>query len=232
MRLRFNDIAGIVSLALTLFFAALTVLFSLGADVDFSSPLVHVVLTCYAVCVTLSLFAARPQKRLSRRLGFYFTHAGIVLILLGFALFSLFGERVTAAVPIGGETYYSSVQRSNGEVCDLGFNFRIDDFSVETYEDGSDKQYTATVSFADAVTLRVEERELSVNHTLRRGGWKLYLMSYDMSSGDGYVELLLKRDPGEAVVISGAVLLLLGTVLMLMVGNAHVRSRDKDGGER
>lgn len=222
MKRRIYDIVSLVLLGITLFFIVLTLLFSSGVSVNFGGVLVTSVLTLAGILMAASLVFAKPSGNLPKRIGFYMTHGGIVLLLVGFALFELAGDSVTAAVPVGGETYYSNIQRENGEVCDLGFNFRVDSFEIETYEDGSEKQYYAGLSFADAVTLKVDTAELSVNHTLHRGGWKIYLMSYGYAA-DGigeYVNLLFRYDPGEYVVKIGVVILIAGTLLELLVGNA------------
>ena len=222
MKRRIYDIVSLILLGITLFFLALTVVFSTGSSVNFRGFAVTGVLILAGILMAASLVFARPSGNLPKRIGFYLTHSGIVLMLAGFALFELAGDSVTAAVPVGGETYYSNIQRENGEVCDLGFNICVENFEIETYDDGSDKQYSADLLFADAVTLKVEKKELSVNHTVRKNGWKIYLMNYGYAA-DGmgeYVNLLFRRDPGEYVVRAGVIVLVAGTVLELLVGNA------------
>ena len=222
MKRRIYDIVSLILLGITLFFLALTVVFSTGTSINFRGFAVTGVLTLGGILMAASLVFARPSGNLPKRIGFYMTHGGIVLMLAGFALFELAGDSITAAVPVGGETYYSNIQRENGEVCDLGFNICVENFEIETYEDGSDKQYYADLLFADAVTLKVEKKELSVNHTVRKNGWKIYLMNYGYAA-DGmseYVNLLFRRDPGEYVVRAGVIVLVAGTVLELLVGNA------------
>ena len=234
MKRRVHTVIGLLLLGITLLFLVLTVLFSAGVPVNFRGIAVTTILTFGGILMAGSLVFARPSGNLPKRIGFYLTHAGIVLMLAGFALFELGGDSVTAAVPVSetGGTYYSNIQRENGEVCDLGFNFRVDSFSVESYGDGSDKQYYAGFSFADAVTLKVENKELSVNHPVRKNGWKIYLMNYGYAA-DGigeFVNLLFRRDPGEFVVKAGVVALVAGTVLELLVGNAvrpHKKTKEE-----
>ncbi len=226
MKIRPYTLVTVALAGITLFFLVLTILFSAGVPVNFWNGAVVAVLMFGGLLNAVSLFASKVRGNLAKRIGFVLTHAGIVVLLVGFARFDMAGDSVTASVPIGGDSYYSNIQRESGDVCDLGFNFRVDDFSVETYEDGTDKQYRATLSFADAVTLRVETEEISVNNTVRRGEWKIYLMNY----GGEYVHLLFRRDPGETVVKIGAVLLMVGTVMELLVAN--VRPRRKSEGER
>lgn len=227
MRRRGYDIVSLVLLGITLFFLILTVMFSTGSSIDFKGIPVTAVLTVGGIFTGASLFFARPSGNLAKRIGFYMTHAGIVLLLAGFALFEIGGDSVTATVPVSSDVnvYYSNIQRESGEICDLGFNFCVENFEVETYEDGSDKQYTADLLFADEVTLKVEKAELSVNHTVRRNGWKIYLMSY----GDDYINLLFRCDPGEYVVKAGVVLLIAGTVTELLIAN--VRAKKEDGND-
>ena len=229
MKRRTHNIISLVLLGISLCFLVLTALFSAGIPVNFRGIFVLSALSAGGILSAAALVFAKPSGTLPKRIGFYLTHAGIVLLLAGFALFELGGDSVTAAVPVDetGGTYYSNIQRENGEVCDLGFNFRVDSFTVESYEDGSDKQYYAGLSFADAVTLTVENREISVNHPVRENGWKIYLMNYGYAA-DGigeYVNLLFRRDPGEYVVKAGVLVLVAGTVLELLVGNAVRTSR-------
>lgn len=222
MKIRPYTLVTAALAGITLFFLISTVLFSVGVPIDFHGGAVTAVLTFGGGLSAVSLFTAKVSGNPAKKIGFFLTHVGIVVLLAGFALFALHGDTVTASVPIGGDTYYSNIQRESGDLCELGFHFRVDGFSVETYEDGSDKQYRATLSFADPVTLRVETEEISVNHTVHRGDWKIYLMNY----GGGYVHLLFRHDPGETVVKIGAVLMIAGTVTELLVAN--VRSRKKE----
>ena len=233
-------VIGCLLIGITLFFLLLTVLFSAGVPVNFRGILPTAALTVGGILSAAALVFAKPSGNLPKRIGFYLTHAGIVLLLAGFALFELGGDSITAAVPVNetGGTYYSNIQRENGEVCDLGFNFRVDSFSVESYGDGSDKQYYAGFSFADAVTLKVENKELSVNHPVRKNGWKIYLMNHGKGfTADGigeYVNLLFRRDPGEFVVKAGVVALVAGTVLELLAGNAvrpHKKTKEESAHE-
>ena len=231
MKRRIHTVIGLLLLGITLFFLVLTVLFSAGVPVNFRGIAVTAVLTFGGILMTCSLVFARPSGNLPKRIGFYLTHAGIVLMLAGFALFELGGDSVTAAVPVSKEvyTYYSNIQRENGEICDLGFNICVENFEIERYDDGSDRQYSADLLFADAVTLKVENKELSVNHPVRKNGWKIYLMNHGKGfTADGigeYVNLLFRRDPGEYVVKAGVLVLAAGTVLELLVGNAVRTSR-------
>lgn len=232
MKKRLGNVIVPLILAISAYFAVMTVLFSFGVSVDFGGVLTKTVLALGATGSAVSLVFARPAGKTLKKLGFYLTHAGVVILLVGFALFDCAGDNISAVVPVESETYYSSIQRENGDICNLGFNFRVDSFETETYDDGSDKQYTAVLSFADAVTLKIDTLPLSVNHTVRRGGWKIYLMSHEKNAdGTEYVNLLFRHDPGEKFVWLGAVMMISGTVLELIIGNARTLRKKTDGEE-
>lgn len=238
MKRRLSDLTGLVLLGITLFFLVLTAVFSTGTSVSFRGIAVTAVLALGGIGTAASLVFAKPSGNLPEKCGFYLTHAGIVLLLAGFALFELCGDSITAEVPVdeAEPTYYSNIQRENGDFCDLGFHFRADNWNIEYYGDGSQKQYSAVLSFADPVTLKIDRQEISVNHPVRRNGWKIYLMSFTYAAADegysqNYVNLILRRDPGEYVVKTGVLLLISGTVLELLVGNAVRAKRKEDGHE-
>ena len=100
---------------------------------------------------------------------------------------------------------------------DLGFNLRITDFVTEYYDKAQKnvKHYEATVEILhpDGQT---EIHALSVNHTLRINGWKLYLMDVGVDEVYGYekVHVTFKRDPAEFLSTSGIIITILGTFFM------------------
>lgn len=220
------DIACLLMLGITVVFLVMAVLTSFGSDINWKSPLTTVLLAAGGFFTFISVFMRKPTKNIIKDLGFYAMHLGLVVMLVGFALFELAGDTVSANVPIGSDTFYSNIGRENGEICELGFNFRVTDFSIDYHEDGSEKQYRAGIEFADAVTLRVEEDELSVNHTLKKNGWRIYLMSY---SGE-YVNLMFRSDPGDYVVKTGVWMTIAGTILSLLVANM-IPAKKKEGDE-
>lgn len=209
------DISCLLTLGITLIFLVMAILTSFGSDIDWDSPLTVILLSLGGLLTFIGVFMRRPTKNIVKDLGFYAMHLGLVVVLIGFALFELAGDAVSANVPIGSDTYYANIGRENGEICELGFNFRITDFNVDYHEDGSEKQYRAGIEFADAVSLRVEKDELAVNHPIRKNGWRIYLMSY---SGD-YVNLMFRYDPGDYVVKTGIWITAAGTILSLLAAN-------------
>jgi hypothetical protein len=57
------------------------------------------------------------------------------------------------------------------------------------------------------------EKELVVNHPVSYGGWRFYLMSYDMEA-DPYIVVSARRDPGRRAVIYGIWAVIIGTAML------------------
>ena len=127
------------------------------------------------ICLAIYQPALTPYK-----VGFYCMHIGLLLILAGLAAFELAGNDMTVQVPVSESgAYYDNIKNEDGETIDLGFAFKVTDFAIEKYESGADKYYRADVAFTDPTTLAVEKDYLEVNRTLRKNGWKIYLMDYN-----------------------------------------------------
>lgn len=243
-------ILGVVTIALLIMtiFASAS-----GQDADY--PAVTAVIFIFlggAIAVSLVVF--NPQKSLYD-IGFYLLHIGIVLFIVGMAVFGLKGSSRYVALPnissvVSAEnelksvyglgdsdidrlkSYRNQMAGDDGEIIDLGFNFRITDFTAEYYEDGeSVKHYDAQVEFflRDGT---VETLHLTVNHPIYRGGWKIYLMSVGTSPyGYEQVTLLIKNDPAEFVSVAGIALIILGTFMMCLLPKT-LKIPNKDGKKR
>lgn len=218
------DISCLIILGITLVFLIMAVLYSFGIDINWHGPVTAVLLTVGGIFTGIGGFMGKPTKNWAKNIGKWAMHFGLAVMLIGFAVFQLSGDTINANVPVGSDTYYANIQRENGEVCELGFNFRITDFNIDYHEDGTDKMYRAGIEFADSVSLRVESDELAVNDTVVKNGWRIYLMSY---SGDT-VNLMFRRDPGDYVVKTGIWLTVAGTVLSLLAGNMIPMKKEED----
>ena len=96
---------------------------------------------------------------------------------------------------------------------DLTYSVGLESIVTEYYESGQPKHYEATLVLVDRSTREtVEKVSLTVNHPVRIDGLKFYLM--DAPEGGNSVKLLVKDNPGEYVVIAGAVILMVGTFVM------------------
>lgn len=176
---KIHFITYLILLGLTLLMAIASVAASVTGNIDIlTGGLAATVFIIFAVlqivCLALYQPAFTPYK-----IGFYLMHIGLLILLAGLSAYALAGESITVQVPVSSTgSYYTQIQNEDGEMTDLGFAFKLTEFTVEKYESGNDKYYRADVAFTDPATLLVEEDYLEVNRTLRRNGWKLYLMDY------------------------------------------------------
>lgn len=91
------------------------------------------------------------------------------------------------------------------------------------------KYYEAQLSLCDVENERyygtdTDPHELTVNHPLRCGDWKVYLMGISSTESADYVTLMFKKDPGELVTVAGILLLVVGTFIACFV-KANNRKR-------
>lgn len=255
---------AIVSLALLV----MTVLASAGiASVWVGMPII-VVLFIFAIALVISVVAFNPNKRWYS-VGFYVLHIGIVLFLLGSFIYTVSGVKTNVQPPVAdsitptiefqmkqrfgytdeeiakAKGFYNQIPYTNEEgdpaYLDLGFNFRVASFRTEYYdkEQTSVKHYEATLEFWE--NGKEETELLTVNHPVRRGGWKIYLMNVGVNELYGYteVQLLFKKDPTEFMSTSGIVLTVLGTFMMCflrprdaMLQKKKENAKKKKGGSR
>jgi len=209
------DVSCLIICGITFVFLIMAIFYSIGIDINWRGPSVTVLLAIGGVVTGIGGFMGKIPKNPFRAIGKWGMHFGLAVMLLGFAAFELAGETINANVPVGSDTYYANIQRENGDVCQLGFNFRITDFAVDYHEDGTEKMYRAGIEFADAVSLRVDSHELAVNSPVVKNGWRIYLMSYSGNT----VNLMFRRDPGEYAVKTGMWMTIAGTVLSLLIAN-------------
>ncbi|MBQ8288328.1 MAG: cytochrome c biogenesis protein ResB [Clostridia bacterium] len=185
--------AYLILLVLTLLMATGTIIAVLTGDIGaLSGGLAAFVFVVFAIVQVVCLAMYQPGLSVYK-IGFYLMHVGLLVLLAGLAAYALVGESINVQVPIS-ETgnYYRYVTNEKGENIDLGFAFKLDKFTLEKYESGSDKYYRTDMTFTDPTTLATEGDYLEVNRTLRKNGWKIYLMSYS----DG-VSTLRAMDDGR-----------------------------------
>lgn len=231
-------VLGVVTIAL-LIVAICASASGKAADYPIANALIFTLLGGSIAC---SLIVFNPKKSIYD-LGFYILHTGIVIFLAGMMIFALKGSSHYVALPNLSSltdsaenlmksdygwseediyrlrSYRNQIAgEKDGEIIDLGFNFRIADFKTDYYEDDeSVKHYEATVEFflSDGA---VEIIPLTVNHPIYRSGWKIYLMNTGTSVyGYEQVELLIKKDPAEFLSVAGIVLTILGTFMMCIM---------------
>lgn len=219
-------------LAVSVLLAIITIIVSVqgtaGTEASlFTSPWIVFVFVAYVAIQIIGLLSYRAKLNL-HGIGFYLTHVGLVVFLVGCFIYYIYGEKIPVTLTVDPNSMYNQIQRysedGNGEFVKLSFDMGISDFKVEKYEDGSDKYYEATLMIGPEGTRDIYYEPLIVNKPYREGGWKIYLMGYDGTTGST-VSLLMKRDPGEYISLSGITMLIIGCIIMCLF-------RKKEGGEK
>ena len=90
-----------------------------------------IALGIFCVLIFLGMFGHKFDVK---RLGSYFLHFGFVIFLFGCMLYSATGVSVMTTVPVNNSIAYSTIQKSDGELVELGFSFGLDDFKIEYYD--------------------------------------------------------------------------------------------------
>ena len=159
------------------------------------------------VLTVLSLVILRGWHNESGvRWRFVVTHCGLWI-----AIFSmLFGapDKQILRTEVGGEASREAINE-RGEKSFLDYELRLVDFMVERADDGSPKQFRATIAIAD------QEVDIKVNSPYSyRYGEDIYLVSY---STEGCV-LQIVREPWRIATAAGVVLLMLGAMMLFLQG--------------
>ena len=149
---------------------AANAVFLLQIDTFFRSPLFLVPSFLFFInlCVcTGDRICRRMKSEKHGSVGPDLIHFGIILLVIS-GMVSLYGRR---------EGY---VRLGVGETADLfGSGLKLLEFRVETYEDGSPKEYRSVMRLDEGGVSR--EVSVAVNHPLRIGGTKLYQDSYTIT---------------------------------------------------
>jgi len=162
-----------------------------------------------------ALFA---QKGRIGRIGPYIAHFGVLVLLLGVLVGAAFGysnqyNNKIAVIPLGGSL----------QIAD--FSLKLSNFSVDYYNDGTVKDYRATVYVLDGNSTEIHY--VTVNEPLTHKGLTFYLYSYD-STGlaelgqANWVAFQIKSDTGVSFVWGGALIALIGIMLSLYVPHKRI----------
>jgi len=156
---------------------------------------VHTPTTRQVSSDTFSFFA---EKGKYTRLGFYITHLGIVLIIIG-GIIGNFGYQGFMKV-VEGETSDTITLRGSFKQKKLDFSIRCDDFEASFYRDTQrPKDYKSSLTIIEDEK-EVAKKVIEVNDPLKYKGVYIYQSSYGTISDLGEVLLNVapKADPKKA----------------------------------
>lgn len=125
---------------------------------------------------------------------------------------------------LGAAGQITSGELRDGEGGEWKTQYVLENGCVLQYVSSTARSFTAQLRFTDDEE-NTTDAELSVNHPVTFGGWRIYLMSYDQDARR-YVVLNARRDPGRNMVIIGIWLVIVGTGLMCFRKNKATRADD------
>ena len=143
-----------------------------------------------------------------REAGNLVFHVSVLIVLVGFAIGSLFGYRGGVIVVVGNGfsnnlTQYDDFVPGSLFSADVmePFSFDIDDFDVEWLTEGPAKgqarAFVSHLSYRETPTSEEQEYDLEVNHPLSIGDTEIFLI------GHGYAPVVTIRDGNGDVAYSG-----------------------------
>ncbi len=109
------------------------------------------------------------------RSGFYVSHMGVFIIILGAAISSLFGlEGMIWLLPGDHADHY---QVQDGTDVPLGFTIQCEDFDIDYYDNGMVDQFRSELTLRDEDSV-IREHTLLVNHPMSYRGFRFFQSSY------------------------------------------------------
>lgn len=166
--------------------------------------------------VLLRGWKSRPAaagKPGSIRWRFLLNHAGL-LIALSSAFWGA-PDSETLRMQVFRDVPTREAFRTDGTSAWLSYEVRLDEFKVDTYENGVPSMYEAQVEIDEApVTLRV-------NHPYAKGfGENVYLSGYDSKAGGDseYCIIQIVREPWKHAAAAGIMMMFAGALLLFVSG--------------
>lgn len=137
------------------------------------------------------------EKGKISRFGPYITHLGIVVILIGALIGSLYGFRANVNI-VEGETVNKVYDFRRGEELTLGFDVKCDDFTVEFYP-GTErpKRYASDLKIIENGNI-VAQKTIEVNTPLSYKGLTFYQSSYGPTSPPSFDVTVYNKTKGDS----------------------------------
>jgi len=121
-------------------------------------------------------FCVFAEKMRWTRLGVYFVHLSVILLLVGGLIGSLFGFNGSVNI-VEGETANSIWIQNSHVKRELPFTIRCDDFDVTFYETGAPREFRSTLTLLEQGKPVLTEN-IIVNAPLRYKGINIFQASY------------------------------------------------------
>jgi cytochrome c-type biogenesis protein CcsB len=185
----------------------------------------RLLLGLFAVNLACSLIDLWPWGR--GRIGFVMTHGSILLILMGSLATDLFKVEGRLAVWEGEERetiVTAGPLDAPVEEHALPFSIHLDAFEIDYYQ-GTRRpaMFRSRVTVIDPAAQRTFPAVIEMNRELSYAGYHLYQSSYQQTAERDQTILLVSRDPGQAIVFTGYILMMVGMTTVLVTRIAQRR---------
>lgn len=140
------------------------------------------------------------EKGKLSRLGVYFIHLSILIILAGALIGSFFGFRGNVKI-VEGQAADRVILRSEGQIQPLGFSVRLEKFNVSFYFSGAPKEFKSTLTVLEGQT-KVLTEPIRVNHPLTYKGITFYQSSYGIAGIEKAILAIKDRQSSKEVIVS------------------------------
>ncbi len=139
------------------------------------------------------------EKGKFSRLGFYFIHLSILVILAGALIGLYFGFRGSVNL-VEGESANEATLRNTPVSVPLGFDIRLDKFTVSFYPSGAPQEFKSVVTILENGKA-VLTQPIRVNHPFTYKGISFYQASYGVADVDKVVLSIRDRISGREVTV-------------------------------
>ncbi|MBI4496122.1 MAG: cytochrome c biogenesis protein ResB [Deltaproteobacteria bacterium] len=142
------------------------------------------------------------EKGKLSRLGVYFIHLSVLIILAGALIGTFFGFRGDLQL-VEGESADQVVLRGGKQAQPLGYKVKLEKFSVSFYPSGAPQEFKSVVTIEEGGrTVRTEP--LRVNHPLTYRGISFYQATYGAAGIRKVVLAIQDRETGKELLIPAA----------------------------
>ena len=139
------------------------------------------------------------EKGKFSRLGVYFIHLSVLVILAGALIGSFLGFRGNANI-VEGQSTDRVILRTQGQAQALGFSVRLDKFNVSFYPSGAPQEFKSLLTILEGGRKVITE-PIRVNHPLTYKGISFYQSSYGIASVEKVVLAIKDRDSQKEITV-------------------------------
>ena len=195
---------------------------------------------------SLLVCASRRLKSWKKQTGSLLIHLGLLIILLGALINTLFGESGLVSLPKGADQAIFLTGNSGYRFQKLGFRASLDELSISrpnpsspplvkgriSYPqeqnknltcpigEGQEQAVSGKINFFDNNNQIIAVKTIEINRPVKFRGYTFYLENYE----PGYLnwaELKVTNDPGIPLVYAGFILLNLGAIAIVIRKNKN-----------